>query len=258
MNITQQLLIPNKFSRPGLPLRKVTAIAVHYAGDPGATAQNTRDYFNSLATRKDRYASAHYVVGMGGEVIQMIPESEWSYCTNQANSYSISIETCHPDATGKFTAAAEQSLIELVADLCKRHGLTAANVIRHYDVTGKICPKYYVDHPDAWAAFKQAVANKMADKPYTLPSYGTVIGYSQAHSDTTGGFTVKQGGTYQFKITSDSKPTLVPGSAGFKLVSQSCSGPSWYFKFQAVGKAGQGVGFYMNGNKTPVAVATIN
>ena len=26
-------------------------------------------------------------------------------------------------------------------------------VIRHYDVTGKICPKYYVEHEDAWKKF---------------------------------------------------------------------------------------------------------
>ena len=27
-------------------------------------------------------------------------------------------------------------------------------MIRHYDVTGKICPKYFVDHEDAWELFK--------------------------------------------------------------------------------------------------------
>lgn len=257
MNIKQQFLTPNKFSRPGLRLRAVKGIAVHYTGDPGATAQQTRDYFNSLARRQDRYASAHYVIGLQGGVIQMIPENEWSYCTNQANSYTISIETCHPDCTGKFTEATEQALIELVADLCKRYGLTAANVIRHYDVTRKCCPKYYVEHPEVWAAFKQAVADRMAGKPYTLPSYGKVIGYSPAVSDTTAPFTVKQGGTYQFKITSDTQPSLIPGSSGFRLVAQSHCGRAWYFKFQAVGKAGTGVGFYLNGCKTPVAVATI-
>ena len=33
-----------------------------------------------------------------------------------------------------------------------RFNLTSEDVIRHYDVTGKICPKYYVDHPEAWEA----------------------------------------------------------------------------------------------------------
>ena len=31
------------------------------------------------------------------------------------------------------------------------------DVIRHYDVTGKICPKYYVDHPEAWEDFRSAL-----------------------------------------------------------------------------------------------------
>ena len=30
-------------------------------------------------------------------------------------------------------------------------------MIRHYDVTGKICPKYFVEHEDAWEQFKADV-----------------------------------------------------------------------------------------------------
>ena len=32
------------------------------------------------------------------------------------------------------------------------------DVIRHYDVTGKDCPKYFVEHEEAWNAFKANVA----------------------------------------------------------------------------------------------------
>ena len=31
------------------------------------------------------------------------------------------------------------------------------NQIRHYDVTGKDCPKYFVEHEDAWVQFRQDV-----------------------------------------------------------------------------------------------------
>lgn len=168
MTISKQYLTVNRYSRPGTKLSKVTKVAVHYTGDPGATAQNERDYFNNMPSfpeARRRYVSSHYIVGLNGEIIQCIPEDEFSYCTNEANSYSISIETCHPDATGKFTAAAEQSLVELAADICKRHGLDPQrDVIRHYDVTGKVCPKWYVDHPGDWQAFKERVAQLMADK----------------------------------------------------------------------------------------------
>jgi len=30
-------------------------------------------------------------------------------------------------------------------------------VIRHYDITGKICPKYFVENEDAWKQFKSDV-----------------------------------------------------------------------------------------------------
>ena len=48
------------------------------------------------------------------------------------------------------------ALIQLVDWLCQTYGLNPkTDVIRHYDVTGKECPKYYVDHPDAWEQFIQ-------------------------------------------------------------------------------------------------------
>lgn len=170
MKITKMLLTPNRYSRPGinLELEKVTKLAVHYVGNPNTSALANRNYFESLKSQipdktntyclnsdggyatykgekiKLRWVSSHFIVGMGGEVIQCIPLNEWSYCTNQANGYSISIECCHPDASGKFTKATEKSLAELCAYLCKMFGLDPhSDIIRHYDVTGKQCPLYW-------------------------------------------------------------------------------------------------------------------
>ena len=53
------------------------------------------------------------------------------------------------------------SLIRLTAWLCHSFGLDAEDVIRHYDVTGKECPLYYVQHPDAWEAFKADVQREL-------------------------------------------------------------------------------------------------
>ncbi len=142
MKIQQMFLTPNKYSRPQIPLKTVTKIAVHYVGNPNTTAKNNRDYFENQRLG-GVYVSSHFIVGFGGEIIQCIPTSEISYCTNKANSYSISIECCHPDATGKFTAATEQALAELCAYLCGQFGLTSDDIIRHYDVTGKQCPLYW-------------------------------------------------------------------------------------------------------------------
>ncbi|MGN0587137.1 MAG: N-acetylmuramoyl-L-alanine amidase family protein [Oscillospiraceae bacterium] len=142
MKIQQMLLTPNKYSRPQIPLKTVTKIAVHYVGNPNTTAKNNRDYFENQRLG-GVYVSSHFIVGLGGEIIQCIPTSEISYCTNEANVYSVSIECCHPDSTGKFTSDTEKSLAELCAYLCEQFGLTAEDIIRHYDVTGKQCPLYW-------------------------------------------------------------------------------------------------------------------
>ena len=157
MKITEMFLTPNKYSRPGIKLEKVTKIAVHYVGNPKSTAKNNRDYFENLKDTHERYVSAHFIIGLEGEIIQCIPLNEWSYCTNQANGYSISIECCHRDSTGKFNGATEDSLVELCAFLCQKFGLSADDIIRHYDVTGKRCPLWYVDHPNDFIAFRERV-----------------------------------------------------------------------------------------------------
>lgn len=156
------MLTPNKYSRPQIPLKAVKKIAVHYVGNPGSTAKNNRDYFENLKNTHSRYVSAHFVIGLSGEVIQCIPLSEISYCTNQANSYSVSIECCHPDETGKFNRETEESLIELCAYLCGKFGLSESDIIRHYDVTGKACPLWYVSHPEDFAAMKKRVGELLS------------------------------------------------------------------------------------------------
>lgn len=142
MKVIENFLTPNKYSRPQKPLEKVTKIAVHYVGNPNTSAAANRNYFENQKTA-GRYVSSHYIIGLQGEIIQCIPLDEISYCTNQANGYSISIECCHPDSTGKFTEATERSLAELCAFLLEKFGLCADDIIRHYDVTGKQCPLYW-------------------------------------------------------------------------------------------------------------------
>ena len=156
--IDVQLLTPNEYSRPQLPLNQVDYIAIHYTANPGATAQNNRDYFENLAISHEAKVSSHFVVGLEGDVIQCIPTSEMSYATNSRNMDSISIECCHMDDTGAFGQATYDSVVRLAAWLCARFGLTSEQVIRHYDVTGKDCPKYYVDHPDAWEQMKADIS----------------------------------------------------------------------------------------------------
>lgn len=163
MNIDKQYLTVSNYNRPGTKRGRTTAIACHYIGNPGTSAQANRNWFESLKDGKGTKASAHYIIGLQGEIIQLIPEEEISWCTNSANSYTISIEACHPDSSGEFNDATYASYVELCADICKRWGLDPqkGGLIRHYDVTKKVCPKWFVDHPEAWEQFKRDVATAM-------------------------------------------------------------------------------------------------
>lgn len=156
-----ELLDINEYSRPGIPLEEIRGIVIHYTANPGSTAQNNRDYFEGLKDSHETKVSSHFVVGIEGEIVQCIPSSEIAYASNSRNSDTLSIECCHTDETGKFTEATYTSLVRLTGWLCYRFNLTSEDVIRHYDVTGKICPKYYVDHPEAWEQFKADVGEQI-------------------------------------------------------------------------------------------------
>lgn len=161
--IDVQLLTPNEYSRPQIALEQVKHIAIHYTANPGASARANRDYFENLSHTHETKVSSHFVIGLEGEVIQCIPSSEISYATNERNVDTLSIECCHMDETGVFEQATYDSVVRLTAWLCTRFGLTAEDVIRHYDVTGKNCPKYYVENPSAWEQMKADIAGQIQE-----------------------------------------------------------------------------------------------
>ncbi len=156
--VTQDLLEVNPYSRPGTPLEEVNGIVIHYVGNPGTTAEQNHSYFAGLAQSGETYASSHFLIGLEGEIIQCVPLDEIAYCTSQRNVDTISIECCHPDAEGAFNQATYASLLRLVHWLQEEYGLDESQVIRHYDATGKECPLYYVEHPEAWQQFLSDLA----------------------------------------------------------------------------------------------------
>lgn len=158
-NIDVQLLTPNDYSRPGITTETIENIVVHYTANPGTTAKQNRDFFESLKDTHATSVSSHFVVGLEGEIIQCIPTVERAYASNQRNFNTVSIECCHMDETGKFNDSTYNSVVELCAWLCCKFNLKAEDVIRHYDVTGKACPKYFVDNQGEWDKFIQDVAD---------------------------------------------------------------------------------------------------
>ena len=151
--IDQQIIDVDGDSRRGIYLEGIRNIVVHYVGNPGTTAQQNRDYYANPSSD----VSSHFVIGLKGEIIQCIPLHEKSSASNHRNKDTISIEVCHPDASGKFTDESYESLVKLTAWLCEACGLDNNDVIRHYDITQKQCPLYFVTHEDAWEQFKEDV-----------------------------------------------------------------------------------------------------
>lgn len=154
-----ELLTPNPYSRPQTATEKITGVVIHYVANPGSTAEQNRSYFEGLKDSHETYASSHFIVGLEGEIIQCIPTSEMAYASNDRNNDTVSIEVCHPGETGKFNDATYDSLVELTGWLCEYLEVPVENVIRHYDVTGKLCPLYFVEHEDAWEQFKDDVTH---------------------------------------------------------------------------------------------------
>lgn len=169
LGVQEMLLTPNVYSRPQTALNKVNSVVIHYTANPGTDAKANRNYFEGLkdgvtySSGKYIYASSNYIIGLEGNIVQCIPLNEVAYASNDRNNDSLSIECCHPDETGKFTGDTYEALVNLTAWICSEYNLSKNDIIRHYDVSGKICPKYFVENEDAWVQFKEDVFKKISD-----------------------------------------------------------------------------------------------
>lgn len=155
--VTEMLIPVDGTSRRGVELEGVNNIVLHYVANPGTTAVQNRNWYANPQSE----VSSHFLVGIDGEVILCVPLSEKSSASNERNRDTISIEVCHEDETGQFSEAAYQSVVKLCAYLLERYGLHEEDIIRHYDVTGKLCPLYFVENEAAWEKLKQDVKTEM-------------------------------------------------------------------------------------------------
>lgn len=160
--IKEMFLTENVNSRPGIAIGTVNGIVIHYTANPGTDAEANRNYFENRKDEPDTNAnkvSSHYIIGLDGTIVQCIPLNEIAYASNYRNSDTISIECCHPSKKGKFTKDTYNSLVHLAAWLCGKYGLNKDSVIRHYDITNKMCPRYYVKNTNAWDKLKDDIWN---------------------------------------------------------------------------------------------------
>ncbi len=148
--IMEDFLTENPYSRPGEELKKVKNIFVHYTANQETSAEQNRSYFENLKDTHETSASAHFIIGYDGEIIQCIPLEEIAYAVKGRNYDSVSIECCYLAEDGSFTEATYESLIHLTDWLLYEYNLKPKDVLRHYDAGGKLCPLYYVEHEDEW------------------------------------------------------------------------------------------------------------
>lgn len=171
MIIKEQYLTPNNFSRSATPLKSIKGIVIHWVGNAMTTAEQNRNYFEILKNQTDnpnsRFAGAHFIISLDGEVIQCIPDNEVAYhvgaftYTKQAikdlstypNNCTLGIELCHTNWDGEFTQETINSAKDLILMLCEKYNLGRANIYRHFDITSKDCPRLFVAREDKWNDF---------------------------------------------------------------------------------------------------------
>lgn len=161
----------NKYGRPGTKRRRTTKIAWHFTGQHDVSAKNTVSYFSNVVANGYRvngryiYASSHLVVGLQGELYYIVPFNEIAYTTNSANAYSIGVECATTGADDHYTDEEYKTMVKTGAWLAQTYKLDPrVDFIRHYDVTGKICPRYFVNNVKAWKQFKLDCYNYMIGK----------------------------------------------------------------------------------------------
>lgn len=150
-------------------------IVIHYTSNDGDTDENNGKYFANNIVK----ASAHYFVD-DDSVTQSVPDNyvAWSVGGKRYSDYkstggaklygkanntnSISVELCDDVKNGVVypSQATIENALVLVKELQKKYNIPTENVIRHFDVNGKKCPKYWIDDAKWEKEFRSKLTTK--------------------------------------------------------------------------------------------------
>lgn len=144
--------------------QSVKYIVIHYTANKNDTALNNINYFKNNTP----VASAHYFVD-SNEIYTSVPEEDTAYHCGASsyrhaycrNANSIGIEMCTSFASGRYYIDDKtiKNAVWLTKELMKKYSVPAENVIRHYDVTGKLCPAPMVSDETEWKNFKASISD---------------------------------------------------------------------------------------------------
>lgn len=152
------------FSDSNRSKKQIKYIVRHYIGATGGAKANTIYFKNEY-----RGASAHYFIGHRGEIWQSVEERNIAWhCGAKTykhkacrNSNSIGVEMCvKKDKRGNwyYTEETKKAAIKLFAYLMDKYEIDVNHILRHYDVTGKICGEPDVrSGSNVWSSFKKAI-----------------------------------------------------------------------------------------------------
>jgi N-acetylmuramoyl-L-alanine amidase len=247
----EELVVVNKYSRPGIKLLSVKGIVIHWTANPGGTDEGHQDFFDGADGGGSRYASAHIFVDKDSATL-MIPLNEVAYHANEksskiaklkatapyyqngnANLTTIGIEMCvekdgtiHPD-TAKRTA-------QITAYLVKTYGLSVNDVYRHFDITGKNCPAPWVASPALFVNFKNDVV-KILTPPKTVHVY--TGGYGGEALATIQGHIAKNKWWYQPTRNPDGTISFLiggfnEGSEAVKQLESFLKERNWWYQIK--------------------------
>lgn len=153
---------PNR-RRPGT-LLSPQSITVHSTGNPTSTATGERGWL--VNPNNTRTASWHIVVDER-QAVEAIPLNEVAYHAGDAtgNRTSIGVEICESGNRQRTM----QNAIQLISELLKERNWGVNKLKRHYDWSGKHCPRILMNNN--WAGWKNFLneVNKKLNKTKELP-----------------------------------------------------------------------------------------
>ena len=177
-------------------LDKIKYIVIHYTANDGDTDENNGKYFANNKVG----ASAHYFVD-DDSVTQSVPDNFVAWAVGGAkypscattgggkhykkctNTNSISIELCDDVKNGTIYPSAQtiENAIAFTKAKMAEYNIPKENVIRHFDVVGKLCPAYWCGTvakdskwlTDFWNKLDGQTVSVKTEKPTEAKNEGT-------------------------------------------------------------------------------------
>lgn len=214
------------FSDSNRSAGQIKYLVKHFVGATGGAEANCRYFYDAY-----RGASAHFFVGHNGEIWQCVEENDTAWhCGAKTykhkecrNSNSIGVELCvKKDANGQwyYTEETKKAAIQLFAYLMDKYGIDEKHVLRHYDVTGKICGEPDVRSGNKeWSAFKSAISS------YGKRANSTSSG-SPSESSASNGSAASSGVPFKVKTTCDVLNIRAGAGTKYKVKGQICENAS--------------------------------